>query len=304
MTTAIVVEELQKAYGPIRAADGISFEVQQGEIFGMVGPNGAGKTTTIECIEGLRKADSGRISLLGKDPRKQRIDLAERIGIQLQESALPSRLRVVEAMTLFRSFYSIQADVDELLDRLGLQEKRSTPFSKLSGGQKRRLFIALALINRPDVVFLDELTTGLDPQARRAMWDLVRQIREQGRTVFLTTHFMEEAERLCDRVAILDRGRILALDTPEGLIRSLGKEKRLLFKADGQDPRPVLADLPGVSQVERSGERTIVHGGGDHFAGNVINALEEAGINFNDFRTQQPTLDDVFLAMTGRAMRE
>ncbi|HSN73646.1 MAG TPA: ABC transporter ATP-binding protein, partial [Anaerolineae bacterium] len=229
MVPVIEVCNLRKVYGTVIAVDGVSFEVGAGEIFGIVGPNGAGKTTTIECIEGLRRPDDGSVRLLGMDPLAQRQAVAQRIGVQLQESTLPPRLRAGEALALFGSFYQRQADADELLELLGLAEKRSAAFAKLSGGQKQRLFIALALINQPQVVFFDELTTGLDPQARRAMWDLVRQVRERGCTVVLTTHFMEEAERLCDRVAIFDHGRIVALDTPEALIRSLGVEKRLVF---------------------------------------------------------------------------
>jgi len=304
MPSVIEVFGLQKTYGDVVAVDNVSFEIQEGEIFGMVGPNGAGKTTTIECIEGLRQPDSGRVRLLGEDPLEARSEIAERIGVQLQESALPARLRVGEAMSLFGSFYSRQADAMELLELLGLVDKRSTAFSKLSGGQKQRLFIALALVNQPEVVFFDELTTGLDPQARRAMWDLVRRIRADGRTVFLTTHFMEEAERLCDRVAIIDHGKIVALDTPEELIRSLGVEKRIVFiLPDGPSELP-LTDLPQVDRIERSGERVVVYGHGERFAGTVVTALEHAGIGFQDLRTEQPTLEDVFLALTGREMRE
>jgi ABC-2 type transport system ATP-binding protein len=304
MAGVIEVRDLRKTYDDVVAVDGISFEVAEGEIFGMVGPNGAGKTTTIECIEGLRRADSGHAHIFGEDPSANRAAIAERIGIQLQESALPARLRVGEALWLFGSFYKRQADADELLHQLGLIEKKSSAFTKLSGGQKQRLFIALALINLPEVVFLDELTTGLDPQARRAMWDLVRGIREQGRTVFLTTHFMEEAERLCDRVAILDHGRIVALDTPEALIRSLNIDKRLVMTIPESDELPKLSDLPQVSRIERSGDRLVVYGAKDGLASAVINALEDSGIPIEDLRTEQPNMEDVFLALTGREMRE
>jgi ABC-2 type transport system ATP-binding protein len=304
MTAVIEVIDLRKAYGDVVAVDGVSFEVAAGEIFGMVGPNGAGKTTTIECIEGLRRAGSGRVRIFGKDPLKNRTAIAERIGIQLQESALPPRLRVSEALQLFAAFYQRKADPDELLGQLGLLEKKSSAFTKLSGGQKQRLFIALALINLPEVVFLDELTTGLDPQARRAMWDLVRGIRHQGRTVFLTTHFMEEAERLCDRVAILDHGRIVALDTPEALIRSLNIDKRLVMTLPEGSDHSKLSDLPQVSRVERSGDRLVVYGAKNGLASAVIGSLESSGIVFEDLRTEQPNLEDVFLAITGREMRE
>lgn len=300
----IQVEGLRKAYGPVVAVDDLSFEVYEGEIFGMVGPNGAGKTTTIECVEGLRRPDGGRIAVLGLDPWRDGYLLRPRIGVQLQESALQDRIKVREVLDLFASFYPRAIEWPPLLQQLGLADKRNAPFAKLSGGQKRRLFIALALINDPELVFLDELTTGLDPQARRAMWDLVREIRDRGKTVFLTTHYMEEAERLCDRVAIIDRGRIVALDRPEELIRSLDVEMRVIFSVDGVfDPKP-LKELEGVTRVERSGERIVVYGRGDGLVGAVVNALTAGGFQIRDLRTEQPTLEDVFLALTGREMRE
>ncbi len=304
MSSVIEVRNLRKAYGTLIAVDDISFDVAEGEIFGMVGPNGAGKTTTIECIEGLRQQNGGSVKLLGMNPIEKRRAIANHIGIQLQESALPQRLRVAEALELFASFYERRADADELLGTLGLTEKRSTSFKKLSGGQKQRLFIALALINKPRVVFFDELTTGLDPQARRSMWDLVRQVREQGCTVFLTTHFMEEAERLCDRVLIIDRGKLVSLDTPEAMIRSLGAENRLVFTLPGNQAAPALTDLPQVRRVEQIGERVIVYGHGERFASSVVFALEDAGVDFLDLRTEQPNLEDVFLSLTGQEMRE
>jgi ABC-2 type transport system ATP-binding protein len=304
MPTVIEVKNLQKTYRDINAVDDISFEVNEGEIFGMVGPNGAGKTTTIECIEGLRRANGGNVKLHGMDPYINRQAVARKIGIQLQESALPPRLRVGEALELFSSFYEHRANAEELLTRLGLTEKRTAAYSKLSGGQKQRLFIALALVNQPEMVFFDELTTGLDPQARRSMWDLVRQVRDNGCTVFLTTHFMEEAERLCDRVLIIDHGKIVALDTPESLIRSLGVEKRLVFTLPENQAVPPLADLPQVQRIERSGERFVVYGQGERFTSAVIDALEDAQVHFLDLRTEQPNLEDVFLALTGREIRE
>jgi len=304
MGIAIEVKDLHKFYGPVRAVDGISFTVEEGEIFGMVGPNGAGKTTTIECIEGLRRPDRGTIRVLGLDPQREGYELRRRIGIQLQEAALPPRLKVWEAIDLFSSFYPRRVDGGALLEQLGLADKRKASFEELSGGQKQRLFIALALINDPELVFLDELTTGLDPQARRAMWDLIRGIRERGKTIFLTTHYMEEAERLCDRVAIIDRGKIVALDTPENLIRSLGAEQRVVFTADGVWDDAPLRQVPGVTRVEHIGERIIVYGRGEGLVGGVVSALERIGVRFRDLRTEQPTLEDVFLALTGREMRE
>jgi ABC-2 type transport system ATP-binding protein len=304
VSAVIEVEDLHKAYGQTRAVDGVSFTVGQGEVFGMVGPNGAGKTTTIECIEGLRRPDRGRLRVLGHDPHEDRSALAGRIGVQLQQASLPARLRVGEALDLFAAFYPRPAEPAELLERLGLADKRSAPVAKLSGGQRQRLFIALALINQPDLVFLDELTTGLDPQARRSMWDLVREVRHQGRTVFLTTHFMEEAERLCDRVAILDHGKIVALDRPEALVRSLGVDRRVVFRVPENAPPVAWDSVPGIRRVETGGERVVVEGGGDRFVSRVVMALEAEHVDFRDLRTEQPTLEDVFLHLTGRALRE
>jgi len=304
MATVLEVTGLVKCYGDLRAVDGVTFTVDEGEIFGMVGPNGAGKTTTIECLEGLRQLDDGRVAIYGIDPHKEYRAVMERIGIQLQESDLPSRIRVREALKLFASFYAESVDPDKLLKRMGLQEKGRSPVSKLSGGQKQRLFIALALINRPEVVFLDELTTGLDPQARRSMWDLVREIRDQGSTVFLTTHYMEEAERLCDRVAIMDHGRLVALDSPQALIRDLGIERRLSFHLLDGFMELGLETLPGVELVERRQDRVIVSGSGERFISRVVIALEDLNIDFDDLRTEQANLEDVFLSLTGRAVRE
>ncbi len=299
----VEIEHLKKYYGDVRAVDDVSFEVFQGEIFGFVGPNGAGKTTTIECAEGLRRPDSGIVSLFGLDPQNGDTRLKERLGIQLQEAALPQRLKVWEALDLFASFYPRPADWPPLLEQMGLAEKRNAVFAKLSGGQKQRLFIALALVNDPDLIFLDELTTGLDPQSRHAMWDLVRNVQARGKTVILTTHFMEEAEHLCDRVAIIDHGRLVALDTPEKLIQSLGAENRVVFSAPASlDPKQ-LAGLPGVSRLDRSGERVIVHGKGGKLVVEVVNYLSSNDIPFRDLRTEQPNLEDVFLALTGREMR-
>ncbi len=303
MGLAVEVTDLRKSYGPVRAVDGISFTVAEGEIFGMVGPNGAGKTTTIECVEGMRRPDGGTIRVLGLDPLRDGYALRQRIGVQLQEAALPPRLKVWEAMDLFGSFYPRRADGMALLEQLGLADKRNAFFDKLSGGQKQRLFIALALVNDPELVFLDELTTGLDPQARRAMWDLVRGIRDRGKTVFLTTHYMEEAERLCDRVAIMDHGKIVALDTPENLIRSLGAENRVVFSTDGWDGGR-LRQVPGVTRVEQIGDRVVVYGRGEGLVSGVVGVLEREGVRFRDLRTEQPSLEDVFLALTGREMRE
>jgi ABC-2 type transport system ATP-binding protein len=304
MVPTIEVRNLRRTYGDVRAVDGISFEVAEGEIFGLVGPNGAGKTTTIECLEGLRSPSSGHVRVLGMDPSAERRAITERIGVQLQESALPARLRVEEALTLFGSLYRRRVKIDSLLEVLSLTEKRTTAFANLSGGQKQRLFIALALVHRPEIVFFDELTTGLDPQARRSMWELVRQIRDRGCTVVLSTHYMEEAERLCDRIMIVDRGRIVALDTPEALIGSLGADQRIVFGLSAGQDVTNLTRLSAVSRIEQSDGRVIVYGHGDRFASSVVSALEDAGVSFSDLRTEQPNLEDVFLSLTGKEMRE
>ncbi len=304
MRRALEVSDLYKYYGPVKAVDGVSFTVEEGEIFGLVGPNGAGKTTTIECLEGLRKPDRARIRVLGLDPQRDRYELRQRIGVQLQAAALPDRMKVWEAIDLFHSFYRCRAEGEPLLKQMGLEEKRQATFDKLSGGQKQRLLIILALINDPELLFLDELTTGLDPQARRAMWDLVREIRNKGKTIFLTTHYMEEAERLCDRVAIMDRGQIVALDSPENLIRSLDAETRLIFSVDENLDEKKILTVPGVTRVEKAGEKLIVYGKGDRLVGSVVSWFEEQRFRFRDLRTEQPSLEDVFLALTGREMRD
>jgi ABC-2 type transport system ATP-binding protein len=306
MNPIVKVENLHKTYGATIAVDDVSFEVKEGEIFGMVGPNGAGKTTTIECLEGMRKPDAGMVSVLGMDPQHDGQALRQHTGIQLQQSNLPDRIKVWEALDLYASFYPKVVDWRELLAQLGLEEKRNTPFAKLSGGQKQRLFIALALLPDPQLVFLDELTTGLDPQARHATWDLVRQVRLKGKTVLLTTHFMEEAERLCDRVSILDHGRIVALDTPAALIRSLGAEERVVFSVDESLSPALEKALSAAGRVEKQGEQIIVHGSGNGvpLVSQVVNLLGNQGIRFRDLRTEQPNLEDVFLSLTGREMRE
>ncbi len=307
MNAVVQVEGLRKVYGKTVAVDGISFEVQAGEIFGMVGPNGAGKTTTIECLEGLRKPDGGTIRVLGLDPQHAGNILRERTGMQLQQSNLPDRMCVWEALDLYSTFYPQTVDWEELLVQLGLEEKRNTAFSKLSGGQKQRLFIALALLPDPQLVFLDELTTGLDPQARRAIWALVRDLRTKGKSVLLTTHYMEEAERLCDRTAILDHGQIVALDTPAALIQRLGAEERVVFTLDGALPPGFEQALSGQARVEVDGERVTVHGKGPRQAplvSEVVNLLADRKLGYHDLHTEQPDMEDVFMSLTGRKMRE
>jgi ABC-2 type transport system ATP-binding protein len=306
MDTIVQVEGLRKVYGATVAVDEVSFEVKTGEIFGMVGPNGAGKTTTIECLEGLRKPDAGRLRVLGVDPQRQGQVLRQHTGMQLQQSNLPDRMKVWEALDLYASFYPNAVDWRELLAQLGLEEKRDTPFSKLSGGQKQRLFIALALLPDPQLIFLDELTTGLDPQARHAIWDLVRAVRAKGKTVLLSTHFMEEAERLCDRVAILDHGRIVALDTPAALIHGLEAEERVIFSLDGGLSPALEKALSGAFRYEVQGERVTVRrkaGSQAPLVSEVVSLLSAQGVPFHNLRTEQPDLEDVFLSLTGRARR-
>jgi ABC-2 type transport system ATP-binding protein len=306
MDAIVHVEGLRKTYGATVAVDGISFDVREGEIFGMVGPNGAGKTTTIECLEGLRKPDRGTIRVLGVDPQLESQTLREHTGMQLQQSNLPDRMKVWEALDLYASFYPKAANWKELLVQLGLEEKRNAPFSKLSGGQKQRLFIALALLPDPQLVFLDELTTGLDPQARHAIWDLVRAVQAKGKTVLLTTHFMEEAERLCDRVAILDHGRIVALDTPPVLIRNLGTEERVVFIVEKPLP-PAFEKNLITAEIEIQGDRVVVRSKNERkvpLVSEVVGQLTNLGIQFRDLRTEQPTLEDVFLSLTGREIKD
>lgn len=309
MLPVIHVSHLRKRYGHTIAVDDLSLEVNEGEIFGMVGPNGAGKTTTIECLEGLRRPDSGELRVLDLDPIRQEHDLRLVIGTQLQEAQLPDQLKVGEALDLFASFYPNPVPWPSLLERLGLVEKKNTYLSKLSGGQRQRVYIALALINHPQLVFFDELTTGVDPQARHSIWDLVREIRSEGRTVFLTTHLMEEAEKLCDRVAIVDHGRVVALDTPAALVRNLEAESRVLFNLDQSYDPQALRSLNSVTRVDRDGRQVIVYGhsgqpGQPPLITEVANALAAQGILFGDIRMEQPSLEDVFLQLTGRAMRD
>jgi ABC-2 type transport system ATP-binding protein len=300
----IAVSNLGKRYGRTVAVDDVSLEVFEGEIFGLIGPNGAGKTTTMECVEGNRVPDKGTISVLGLDPRRDANSLRQRIGVQHQEAHLQKRIKVWEAVDLWRSLYPRVADTDALLARLGLEAKRDAWFMTLSGGQKQRLFIALALIHEPEVVFLDELTTGLDPQARRAIWALVTGIRDRGTTVFLTTHLMEEAERLCDRVAIIEHGRIIELGTPDELVQKHCPERTVVFTSDDANLAERLQGLGTVERAEGSGATYTIRGAGDDFVTDVINIISREGIRVRGFRTEIPTLEDVFLKLTGHGIRD
>jgi ABC-2 type transport system ATP-binding protein len=302
---AILVENLQKSYNNIKAVDGISFTVEEGEIFGMLGPNGAGKTTTVEILEGLRTSDSGRAEVLGMDLNRAGGKIKERIGVSLQTTTLMPNLTSAELIDLFGSFFPKALPADGLLERLGLQEKRNARVQTLSGGQQQRLSIALALVNDPELVFLDEPTTGLDPQARRGLWDVVEGMKKAGRTVFLTTHYMEEAERLCDRVAIMDHGKILALDTPEGLVRSQFTERAIQFEApEGTDPE-AFADLPGVIRTAiEEGEVVLYSETVQKTLGALLERAESQNIPLGDIHLRRATLEDVFLKLTGRRIRE
>ncbi len=302
MEQVIVVTGLTKRYHGVAVVDGISLDVARGEIFGILGRNGAGKTTTVECLQGLRAADGGRMRVLGLDPLTQGAELRKRIGSQLQESALPQRIKVWEALRLFASFVPGARDPAQLMEQWGLAEKRNAHFCDLSGGQRQRLFVALALVNDPELVFLDEMTTGLDPAARRTAWDLVRTVRDTGTSVILVTHFMEEAERLCDRVAVLERGKIVALGPPGALIAEHTGQITVRFSTDARD-LGWLDRVPGVDKTIRRNNSVEVLGTGPILA-EVGAALVSHDIRPPDLRADQPNLEDVFLAITGRRSDE
>jgi len=313
MRPVIQVSGIRKTYASTVAVDEVSFEVSDGEIFGLIGPNGAGKTTTMECIEGLRRPDRGSISVLGLNPIHDVYQLQERIGVQLQQAQLQKRIKVWEAVDLWASLYRKKAvDGERLLEQLGLSDKRNAWFMTLSGGQKQRLFIALALINDPELVFLDELTTGLDPQARRAIWDLVRGIRDRGKTVFLTTHLMEEAERLCDRVAIIEHGRIIDIDSPASLVNRHCPERSVVLATDDPNAAERFRTIPRVESVVSNNSSSeslnnshfTIRGHGDDLVTEVIHCLSENRIRVTEFRTILPNLEDVFLKLTGHSIRD
>ncbi|MET0693379.1 MAG: ABC transporter ATP-binding protein [Propionibacteriaceae bacterium] len=297
----IQVEHLHKSYGSTVAVDDISLAVEAGEIFGILGPNGAGKTTTVECIEGLRTPDRGRVRVLGLDPRTDRAELRQRVGVQLQSCELPDKMRVGEAVALYASFYRQPANGLRLLDELGLTAKRRSPVGKLSGGQKQRLSIALALIGDPEIAVLDELTTGLDPTARRDTWELVEQVRDRGVTVVLVTHFMEEAERLCDRLAVIDSGRVVATDTPQGLVERVGADQRIRFRPSAPIDEAVLSALPEVTGVARQGSVVVITGTGTVLTA-VTSVLARSQVVAHDLRVDQASLDDAFVSLTGRRL--
>jgi ABC-2 type transport system ATP-binding protein len=299
METVIECSNLRKRYRSTVAVDDVSFTVRRGEIFGILGPNGAGKTTTVECLSGIRTPDGGDLRVLGLDPRRERRALRLRVGVQLQESQLQDKLRLGEALDLFSSFYPEPADWRKLVDDLGLAGKLKTPFGKLSGGQKQRLSIALALVGNPEIAILDELTTGLDPQARRDTWGLIEQVRARGVTIVLVTHFMEEAERLCDRLAVIDSGRVVAIDTPAGLVSRVEAEQRLRFRPSVPMADRLLTDLPEVTSLTRHGATAVVTGTGNLLHA-VTSVLARNQIVALELRIDTASLDDAFVALTGR----
>jgi ABC-2 type transport system ATP-binding protein len=300
---ALEVAHLRKTYGGLVAVDDVSFSVAEGEIFGILGPNGAGKTTAIECAIGLRQPDAGTIRLLGLDPRADRDKVREIVGVQLQAGALPAKLRVGEILEEYRSFYRTPADVDELLDVLGLSAKRGDYYRSLSGGQRQRLSVALALIGRPRIAVLDEMTTGLDPQARRDTWELIEGIRDRGVTIVLVTHFMEEAERLCDRVALIDSGRVVALDTPASLAARARGGKSVRFLPSAPFDETLLTDLPEVSRLEDEGQHVVVTGTGE-LVNMVILTLAAAGVTARDVQLDSSSLEDAFVKLTGKNLQK
>jgi ABC-2 type transport system ATP-binding protein len=297
MATVVDVQHLEKRYGSYVAVEDVTFTVGEGEIFGILGPNGAGKTTTVECLQGLRRADGGELGVLGYDPRADAKQLRRQIGSQLQESALPDRIKVWEALDLFSSLVPAGQPWETVMDQWGLSPKRDAKFGNLSGGQQQRLFVALAVVNAPRLVFFDEMTTGLDPMSRRVTWDLVRQVRDQGTTVVLVTHFMDEAEELCDRIAVINEKRVVAIDTPDGLVERFGGGATVTFSTDAAD----LAFLDRVEEVDgvsRQDRRVTVTGHGALLA-SVAAALVAYGLKPVDLASHRASLEDVFLTITG-----
>ena len=299
---AVKVDHLTKKYGHKLAVDDVSFEIEEREIFGIIGPNGAGKTTTVEAISGLRAPDSGSISVYGFSPQADRQRIRQFVGVQLQEAALPPRLRVGEAVRLFASFYPDPMDPDALLESLGIKQVENSSFGKLSGGQKQRLSIALALVGNPRIAILDELTTGLDPEARRETWGLIERMRDGGVTVILVTHFMDEAERLCDRIALINHGRIKALDTPEAIAAQAGGSRVRFVPSQPVDDQDLRA-IPGVREIERKDRYVTVTGTGD-LAGQLIGELSARGIRVSEVEARSGNLEDAFIKLTRDESRD
>lgn len=304
----IRISNLVKRYGTFTAVGGVNFEVRAGEIFGLLGPNGAGKTTTMEMIEGLRRPDDGSATVAGYDTRTQLKKVKAVIGVQLQSTSLFDLLTVKEIMKLYASFYTYTTSIDDLLEQMALTDKASARVKGLSGGQKQRLAIALALINHPKIVFLDEPTTGLDPQARRTLWDIILQLKASGKTIVLSTHYMDEAHVLCDRICLMDQGKVIALDTPEQLVRSLQSESAIEFRIESADEAALiqsLEKLDKVKQVDKQKEQFVLYT--DDVQATLLDFIhftEQQQLSFDDLRTRTSTLEDVFLHMTGRSLRE
>lgn len=304
MTISVKVTDLHKKYGDLKAVDGISFNVEEGEIFGLLGPNGAGKTTTVEMIEGLRKPDSGTIEVCGIDAIDAPAKLKEIIGVQLQSTTMHDKLKVHEIITLFGGYYKKQVPAVDLLEEVAITDKRDSFLSQLSGGQRQRVALALALVNDPEVVFLDEPTTGLDPQARRNVWDIIERLKEKGKTVLLTTHYMEEAEQLCHRVGIIDHGQIIALDEPRNLIANADLDSAVEVTCRSEDAEAVFAGIPGVSQVIREENRYILRTKESSAVLRELTRLgDEQKLELAGMSVRQGTLEDVFLLLTGRSLR-
>jgi ABC-2 type transport system ATP-binding protein len=304
-SSILQVENLVKRYGDVEAVRGVSFNVEEGEVFGLLGPNGAGKTSTIEIMEGLRTQDSGRVSVCGLDPQKNPRELKHEIGAALQATSLPDKLRVIEALRLFASFYRRHRSPAELLKRFGLEEKRNTFYSQLSGGQKQRLALAMALVNDPKVLFFDEPTAGLDPQVRREIYDIIEELRREKKTIVMTTHYIEEAERLCDRVAIVDHGTVIALGTPRELKERSGDKTRLEVRLARPEPQEILKNLEGVSECRILGDSHILQCQRPPQAiVSLVKHLESTGNELISLEIATPSLEDVFIELTGRRLRD
>ncbi len=306
MASYVQVKELRKNYNSLKAVDGVSFNIEKGEVFGLLGPNGAGKTTTVEIMEGLRKASGGEVSINGYNPRKNDFRLKQILGVQLQKSAMEEKIKAREALQLFGSYYKKSIPVDELLELVGLSEKKNTYFENLSGGQQQRLSLAIALVNDPDMVFLDEPTTGLDAQARRSIWDIINKLRNEDKTILLTTHYIEEAEYLCDRVSIIDHGKIIAAGTPRELIDNSGISHRIDFKTENPIKDDTLSQLSkkhGKVDFERDRYSMKSDQAGKPLI-DLIKLLEKEGNELTDLHLERPTLEDVFIKLTGRRIRD
>lgn len=294
----IEVKNLCKNYNGIKAVDDISFDVYKQEIFGMVGPNGAGKTTTIECIEGMKMADKGEIKILGRD-LSPNLEFKRQIGIQLQEASLPKRIKVKEAISLFSSFYPKPLNYEEILEKMELKDKVNCFYNELSGGQKNKLLFAIALLGNPDILFLDEITLGFDPSARRSVWKLIKEMRSLGKTIFLTTHYMDEAQDLCDRVSIIDKGKIIALDTPQNLISTLNTENKIIFNTDKTFELEIFKDIKSVSRIETNNNEVIIYSKTQSL-NDIVNTASQNNITLQNLRVKGPTLEDVYLTLTGK----